>query len=134
MGAIQEPTSYMGPYGVEVRRESFYLTVTGDHGEYDHIDGDPNTLRVPADHVPHVLASLDQVTGHLAWKHWTRTGKHRQGAVIAEATDHLLLRFEDAVHLEPREYDNKKYLLASTEIRYDDVEDLRAQLLATGAS
>jgi hypothetical protein len=128
MGAIQEPTSDMGPYGVEVRRESFYLNATGDPGEYNHVDGEPDTLSLPADHVPYVLAALDQVTGHAAWKEWSKTGTHRQGAVAAHVGDHLVLRFQDTVYLEPREHDGMKYLLASTEVEYADVDHLRSLL------
>ncbi|MFE4635069.1 hypothetical protein ACFRJ1_17065 [Streptomyces sp. NPDC056773] len=66
MGAIQQPTTKMKPYAVEVRRESFYLNRaaegTSRFGRY--------AARVPAADVAAILAALQQVKGHLAWKEW----------------------------------------------------------------
>ncbi|MEV5136261.1 MULTISPECIES: hypothetical protein [Streptomyces] len=71
MGAIQQPTPAMGPYIVEMRTESFYLTRT---------DADPACTaaparyeaKVPAEDVPALLASFEQVMDHPWWEKWER--------------------------------------------------------------
>ncbi|MEU9576297.1 hypothetical protein [Streptomyces chilikensis] len=56
MGAIQEPTEAMGPYRVEIRGESFYLT---------RVDCAPDLRKghheaaIPATDVPTLIAALD---------------------------------------------------------------------------
>lgn len=62
MGAVLEPTTAMGPYTTEARRESFYL---GNHPEHPRLRPRPDGVALPAADVPAVLASLDQVEAHL---------------------------------------------------------------------
>ncbi|MEV2277693.1 hypothetical protein AB0I72_19105 [Nocardiopsis sp. NPDC049922] len=70
MGTIQEPTPAMNGWGVEMRRESVY--VSDDIAEMDGpgrftVRGDGVSL--PAEHLPALIASVE-----LAWDHWIRHG------------------------------------------------------------
>lgn len=69
MGAIQVPTPAMGPYRVEIRSESFYLTHVDAPAQY-HLGR--FEILVPASDAPKILAALDQVTSHQAWMQWQR--------------------------------------------------------------
>lgn len=67
MGATLQRDAAMGPYRVEVRRESFYLhrdslDAVQVMGRYE--------LCVPASEASAIQAALRQVVGHLAWQEW----------------------------------------------------------------
>ncbi|QPL14149.1 hypothetical protein QEH48_gp120 [Streptomyces phage TurkishDelight] len=72
MGACLEPTPDMGPYRVEMRGQSFYLT---------RIDAPPESrvdryeAALPAEDVPALLAALEQVTAHPRWPGWESEGR-----------------------------------------------------------
>ncbi|MEU9044117.1 hypothetical protein AB0D63_20920 [Kitasatospora sp. NPDC048343] len=65
MGAIQQPTRAMGPYAVEIRSESFYLTRTEAE-----VCTAPNRHEavVPASDLPYLAAAFRQVSSHKAWR------------------------------------------------------------------
>ncbi|UQA95646.1 hypothetical protein [Streptomyces halobius] len=127
MGAIQQPTTAMGPYKTEIRRESFYLTVTGPTAELRAERVDRDTMRVPVADVPCILAALDQVTGHLAWREWT--GAPRTGTVaVTRDGDSLLIRPGAPVYDQRWDDEQGDDTNVMTEVAYEDVDDLRAQL------
>ncbi|ONK13151.1 hypothetical protein [Streptomyces sp. MP131-18] len=71
MGAIQEPAPAMGPYRVELRKESFYLSRAD--AVPDLISASSRyELKVPSEDAPALLSALDQVTGHPSWGKWPR--------------------------------------------------------------
>ncbi|NGO67871.1 hypothetical protein [Streptomyces boncukensis] len=127
MGAIQEPTTAMGPYRTEIRGESFYLTVYGPTETLGARRVDRHALSVPAAHAPHILAALEQVTAHKGWKDWN--GTPRTGAVtVTREGDDLILRVDEPVY--PQEWNDEDGAdtSLSTEIAYWDVDDLREQV------
>lgn len=144
MGAIQQPTPAMGPYHVEMRSESFYLT---------RADADPGTMsapgryeaKVPAGDVPALLASLDQVTEHPWWEKWERPvdgaepdtswalppGSEGPLAdahwTVTSDGDAILIKGPWIVWYEPDRS------IATTEICYRDLAELREALNAVSA-
>ncbi|MEV0996849.1 hypothetical protein [Nonomuraea sp. NPDC050202] len=60
MGGCLEPTPQMGPFAVEVRRESFYL---GCHRDHLAIAPD-REWSIPLDQVPALFAAFAQVRAH----------------------------------------------------------------------
>jgi hypothetical protein len=78
MGAIQEPTPEMGPYKVETRRESFYLT-----GPRERLTNTAATWSIPVEDVSCVLAALDQVAGppHQGYAAWEANGRPVTGDI-----------------------------------------------------
>ncbi|MBA0053466.1 hypothetical protein E0L36_22080 [Streptomyces sp. AJS327] len=127
MGAIQEPTTTMGPYRTEIRSESFYLTVSGPTATPGARRVDRQTLSVPAAHAPFILAALDQVTAHNGWKDWN--GTRRTGAItVTRDGDELLLRVDEPVYAQEWNDEDRADTSVSTEIGYEDVGDLREQV------
>ncbi|MFE7480008.1 hypothetical protein [Streptomyces sp. NPDC057552] len=142
MGAIQEPTPEMGPYRVEMRSESFYLTRT-------EADAETTAARtryeakVPTADLPALLAALDQVLTHPWWPKWERpapgeepdtswvrppgeegSAPHPCWTAVADG-EGVIITGPWTVHHELREDDD--HLLFS-EICYRDVEDLKVEL------
>ena len=127
MGAIQQPTAAMGPYGTEIRKESFYLTVSAPTVTfYAQLHGDQG-VRVPVSHAKHLLAALDQVTGHRGWREWNGTPSTGNVAVTPDG-DHLVIVFDASVHEQKWADEEGADSSISTEVAYWDVADLRAQL------
>ncbi|MGX1514014.1 hypothetical protein [Streptomyces collinus] len=72
MGACLEPTAAMGPYRVEMRGQSFYLTRTGTPpearaGRYEAV--------LPFLDFRELGAAADQITGHPDWARWEEAGR-----------------------------------------------------------
>lgn len=132
MGAIQQPTAAMGPYGVEIRCESFYLTsmeptaTTGAQRLGRHV------LRIPIEHRPYVLAALDQVTQHTGWKDWEGSdGTSRtDGVLVTVETGQLLLHTPLPVYEQSWTDQHGGDSSVSVEIEYRDLAALQ-QALAT---
>lgn len=66
MGAILAATPAMGPWHVEVRRQSAYVT-TDDLATAPRL-ADDGTLRMPAAQAPHLVAALDQIMERVEYK------------------------------------------------------------------
>lgn len=129
MGAIQQATPGMGPYGTEIRRESFYLTVSGPSAQLEAQAVDGRTLRVPVGHTRYLLASLQQVTEHLGWRDWD--GVPRTGGIeLTRDGDDLTLRLPQPVHVQRYDDATGADTSISTEIEYQDVSALREALAA----
>ncbi len=129
MGAIQEPTPAMGPYRTEIRGESFYLNVSGPTATLAARRDDRDTLRVPVDHVPHLLATFDQVTAHNGWRDWSGTPRTGAATVTPDGAE-LLLRTDQPVYVQDWDDEDGTDTSIQTEIAYEDVDDLRTQLTA----
>ncbi|MGP3914338.1 hypothetical protein [Nonomuraea sp. 10N515B] len=131
MGAIQEPTPEMGPYRVETRRESFYLTAPRER-----LANTATTWSIPAEDVPCVLAALDLVTGssHNWYSSWVAIGRPVTGDVpevtgdYPAAVDGARVTLSGPAWLIERTDDDWPY--NSIELGYDAVVPLRAALLA----
>ncbi|GGZ73209.1 hypothetical protein ACFOOM_00960 [Streptomyces echinoruber] len=141
MGAIQEPTPAMGPYWVEIRGESFYLTrgnapagVVTQPGRHEVV--------VPAGDAPHILAALDQVAAHPQWQRWPRPAEGEQpdtswtrapGGQGPAADPHWTVTLDgDRLHLRGPwvvYHETHRHLLG-TELCYRDVPQLRDALAA----
>jgi hypothetical protein len=128
MGAIQKPTAAMGSYGVELRRESFYLTAAGPAAELVAQRVDSHVLRVPVDHAPPILAALDQVTSaHRGWKDWTGTPR-ADAITVVRTGDWLDLHLPLPVYAQEFDDADCQDASVSTEIEYADVDHLRSLL------
>jgi hypothetical protein len=74
MGMILESTPEMGEYGVEVRRESFYLRAEpGEDGRHEIIvypnSPDPvptGTAEILLEDIPKIRACLDEIEAYLS--------------------------------------------------------------------
>ncbi|MEU0739244.1 hypothetical protein [Streptomyces sp. NPDC006134] len=124
----------------EIRGESFYLYRTG--GEARHMSR--YEVAVPAVDVPALLAALDQVTGHLAWRIWQKAdnGSTDTSWVLppgedgeAPYPDWSVTRDGDAIVIRgpwvvwpPEDWQTEP--VVGWEIAYQDVEELRRALLA----
>ncbi|WP_414167249.1 hypothetical protein ACMATS_06455 [Streptoverticillium reticulum] len=140
MGAIQQPTKAMGPYRIEIRSESFYLTRTDAKG---CASPDRHTATVPASDAPALIASFAQVASHPAWKRrewaggdptdttWTLPPDGQGEAPshdwsVSRDGETLTIKGPWVVHAE-----NERALLDS-EIRYLDLPQLGNALKALG--
>ncbi|MFI6205925.1 hypothetical protein ACIBAI_05925 [Streptomyces sp. NPDC051041] len=143
MGAIQEPTSDMGPYRTEIRGESFYLARVGEGAS--HLSR--HEVRVPAAEIPALLAALKQATDHLGYRQWAASNPEPPDAswvlppgekgeapypdwsVSRERSD-IIIR-GPWVAYPPEEWQERP--VVTGEIAYWDVEALRGALLAADA-
>ncbi|MFI6179798.1 hypothetical protein ACIA8R_29935 [Nonomuraea sp. NPDC051191] len=129
MGAIQQPTPAMGPYRVETRSQSFYLTAPKDR-----LTNTATTWSIPATDVPSVLAALDQVVGppHQGYSAWVTNGRPVTGVVpevtgdYPAMTDGHLVTMSGPAALYTSTNDTSPY--NSIELGYDVVEPLREAL------
>jgi hypothetical protein len=64
MGACLDPTPAMGPYLIEMRGQSFYLTRTA---AAPHTRAGRHEALLPAADLPHIAAALGQVMTHPWW-------------------------------------------------------------------
>lgn len=132
MGAIQEPTPEMGPYRTEIRGESFWLTVKEPTATFDVQRLDDHTMRIPAAHVPYVMASIYQVCGHpafAAWHDkqpaWIDQDPREPAVTVTRDGEHLLVALPGKVY--PKSWDDEdgQDSAIGTEIPFWDLNDLR---------
>ncbi|MEU6034029.1 hypothetical protein ABZ801_01325 [Actinomadura sp. NPDC047616] len=123
MGGVLEPTPAMGPYGVEVRRESFYLG-----GPSGRMVVETERWSVPQDDVSAVFAALEQVVSHRAYREAGLNGQGRPFEV-SRADDRVTVVGPGALypcdHDEPCPY-------STVELEYRDVSELMRALQEAG--
>jgi hypothetical protein len=141
MGALLEPTPDMGPWVVEVGRESAYLS--GDVGGYkawregEQPDPPRHTvyghegigIAVLPEDLPCVLAALEQITEHPGFREWARN----KASAILEASLAWHSEFADGM---VRAYgpvivygDEEPWApVGSVELTYEAVAALRMEL------
>lgn len=145
MGVIEKPTAAMGPYRVELRAESLYLTreatPTGSVTRPSRYEA-----TVPLSDAAHILAAADQVTRHPHWARGPRAAEDQDrdtawtlapgdGGPAADA--HWTVTADGArLHLRGPwivRHETDRNLLAA-ELRYRDVPELREAVTAAGGN
>ncbi len=132
MGAIQQPTPAMGPYGIEARSESFTMRRAGKTGDtVGHVGTyDNSEVYFPAGEIPQILAALAQAAPFAATAVITPQDAETE-AQTARAwrveVDGDALRIAGPVWASVEERDNDR-LLAFAEIPYGRLAELREVL------
>ncbi|AQZ62765.1 unnamed protein product [[Actinomadura] parvosata subsp. kistnae] len=121
----------MGPYRVETRSESFYLTAPKER-----LTNTAATWSIPAEDVSCVLAALNQIVGqpHSGYSAWLRGGRQITGDHPMPAGDYPATSDGQRVTLSGPAYLTDRaegtWPYNSIELGYDAVEPLRDALQA----
>lgn len=139
MGALLDPTPDMGLWAVEVRTESAYLN--GDLGAYNRwtqgeIADPPHRtvysskgvgFAVPVEDVPRVLAALDQIMSHPAYREWAANNSPTEDGWRSEMVDGMVRLFGPVIVFgDPAPWSPG----GSVELEYRELAGLRAVLAA----